>query len=269
MNGMVSVPLDEVNSQRLLALPNYGAMAGASPKRLALSLHSVQALAAASWPIRLTCGLVVVLLHLLVAVVGLSASTHPVTPPKQPVVAVRWVAAPEPADRQVPPVSQPQKRTLPPTATPVARPAVKPKPKPKPLVKSPSRVVAPAEAHPQRQERRSPAMAPAKAVASTEPQAVPIREPQYQSATLRNPAPSYPPLSRRFGEQGSVMLRVLVSATGEPLQVELLSSSGHARLDAAARKMVAKWRFIPAQQGQEKIQAWVRVPVVFQLRRKT
>ena len=270
MNSMVSVPLDEVNSQRLLALPNYGAMAGASPKRLALSLHSVQALAAASWPIRLTCGLVVVLLHLLVVVVGLSGSTNPVTPPKQPVVAVRWMAAPEPAERQTPPVSQPQKRTPPPTATPVARPAVKPKPKP--LVKSPSRVVAPAEAHPQRQESRSPAMAPAKAVASTKPSAapaVPIREPQYQSATLRNPAPSYPPLSRRFGEQGSVMLRVLVSATGEPLQVELLSSSGHARLDAAARKMVAKWRFIPAQQGQEKIQAWVRVPVVFQLRRKT
>lgn len=270
MNSMVSVPLDEVNSQRLLALPNYGAMAGASPKRLALSLHSVQALASASWPIRLTCGLVVVLLHLLVAVVGLSASTNPVTPPKPSVVAVRWMAAPEPAERQAPPVSQPQKSMPPAKVVPVARPAVKPKPKP--IVKSPSKVVSPTEAHPQRQERRSPAMAPAKAVASTKPSAapaVPIREPQYQSATLRNPAPSYPPLSRRFGEQGSVMLRVLVSATGEPLQVELLSSSGYARLDAAARKMVAKWSFIPAQQGQEKIQAWVRVPVVFQLRRKT
>lgn len=272
MNSMVSVPLDEVNSRRLLALPNYRTEGGVSPRQMAPSHRRVQALASASWPIRLTCGLVVVLLHLLVVVVGLSGSTNSVTPPKQPVVAVRWMAAPEPAERQTPPVSQPQKRTPPPTATPVARPAVKQKPKPKPLVKSPSRVVVPAEAHPQRQESRSPAMAPVKAVASTKPSAapaVPIREPQYQSATLRNPAPSYPPLSRRFGEQGSVMLRVLVSATGEPLQVELLSSSGHARLDAAARKMVAKWRFIPAQQGQEKIQAWVRVPVVFQLRRKT
>ena len=270
MNSMVSVPLDEVNSQRLLALPNYGAMARASPKRGALSLHSVQALASASWPIRLTCGLVVVLLHLLVAVVGLSASTNPVTPPKPSVVAVRWMAAPEPAERQAPPVSQPQTSIPPAKVVPVARPAVKPKPKP--IVKSPSRVVAPAEARPLPQASRPAAALPVKAVASTKPSAapaVPIREPQYQSATLRNPAPSYPPLSRRFGEQGSVMLRVLVSATGEPLQVELLSSSGHARLDAAARKMVAKWSFIPAQQGQEKIQAWVRVPVVFQLRRKT
>ena len=270
MNSMVSVPLDEVNSQRLLALPNYGAMAGASPKRGALSLHSVQALASASWPIRLTCGLVVVLLHLLVVVVGLSGSTNPVTPPKPSVVAVRWMAAPEPAERQAPPVSQPQTSIPPAKVVPVARPAVKPKPKP--IVKSPSRVVAPAEARPLPQASRPAAALPVKAVASTKPSAapaVPIREPQYQSATLRNPAPSYPPLSRRFGEQGSVMLRVLVSATGEPLQVELLSSSGHARLDAAARKMVAKWSFIPAQQGQEKIQAWVRVPVVFQLRRKT
>ena len=270
MNSMVPVPLDEVNSHRLLALPNYGAMAGASPKRGALSLHSVQALASASWPIRLTCGLVVVLLHLLVAVVGLSASTNPVTPPKPSVVAVRWMAAPEPAERQAPPVSQPQTSIPPAKVVPVARPAVKPKPKP--IVKSPSRVVAPAEARPLPQASRPAAALPVKAVASTKPSAapaVPIREPQYQSATLRNPAPSYPPLSRRFGEQGSVMLRVLVSATGEPLQVELLSSSGYARLDAAARKMVAKWSFIPAQQGQEKIQAWVRVPVVFQLRRKT
>lgn len=127
---------------------------------MAPSHRRVQTLASASWPIRLTCGLVVVLLHLLVAVVGLSASTHPVTPPKRPVVAVRWMAAPEPADRQAPPVSQPQKSTPPAKVVPVARPAVKQKPKPKPIVKSPSRVVVPAEAHPQRQESRSPAMAP-------------------------------------------------------------------------------------------------------------
>ena len=270
MNSMVSVPLDEVNSQRLLALPNYRTEGGVSPRQMAPSHRRVQTLAAASWPIRLTCGLVVVLLHLLVAVVGLSASTNPVTPPKPSVVAVRWMAAPEPAERQAPPVSQPQTSIPPAKVVPVARPAVKPKPKP--IVKSPSRVVAPAEARPLPQASRPAAALPVKAVASTKPSAapaVPIREPQYQSATLRNPAPSYPPLSRRFGEQGSVMLRVLVSATGEPLQVELLSSSGYARLDAAARKMVAKWSFIPAQQGQEKIQAWVRVPVVFQLRRKT
>ncbi len=270
MNSMVSVPFDEVNSQRLLALPNYRTEGGVSPRQMAPSHRRVQTLAAASWPIRLTCGLVVVLLHLLVAVVGLSASTNPVTPPKPSVVAVRWMAAPEPAERQAPPVSQPQTSIPPAKVVPVARPAVKPKPKP--IVKSPSRVVAPAEARPLPQASRPAAALPVKAVASTKPSAapaVPIREPQYQSATLRNPAPSYPPLSRRFGEQGSVMLRVLVSATGEPLQVELLSSSGHARLDAAARKMVAKWSFIPAQQGQEKIQAWVRVPVVFQLRRKT
>ncbi len=270
MNSMVSVPFDEVNSQRLLALPNYRTEGGVSPRQMAPSHRRVQTLAAASWPIRLTCGLVVVLLHLLVAVVGLSASTNPVTPPKPSVVAVRWMAAPEPAERQAPPVSQPQTSIPPAKVVPVARPAVKPKPKP--IVKSPSRVVAPAEARPLPQASRPAAALPVKAVASTKPSAapaVPIREPQYQSATLRNPAPSYPPLSRRFGEQGSVMLRVLVSATGEPLQVELLSSSGYARLDAAARKMVAKWSFIPAQQGQEKIQAWVRVPVVFQLRRKT
>lgn len=43
-----------------------------------------------------------------------------------------------------------------------------------------------------------------------------------------------------------MLLRVLVSPAGEALAVELLTSSGYPRLDAAARKMVAKWRFIPA-----------------------
>ena len=274
MNGMVSVPRDEVTRPQVLALPlpDCGLAGDASPRRVALSERCGLALSSAPWPIQLASGLVVVLLHLLVAEVLLRSPADPLSPPKPPVVAVRWMAAPQPAERQTPPVSQPPERTPPPQVAPMAQPAIKSKPKPKPIIKSTPRAEAPAEARPPPQASRPLAAAPVKEGVSTKPQAIPampIREPQYQSASLRNPAPSYPPLSRRFGEQGSVMLRVLVSATGEPLRVELVASSGYARLDAAARNMVAKWSFIPAQQGQEKVQAWVRVPVVFQLRRKS
>jgi protein TonB len=42
-------------------------------------------------------------------------------------------------------------------------------------------------------------------------------------------------------------------------------SSGHARLDEAAREAVGRWRFVPAKQGTRALAAWVLVPVRFAL----
>jgi protein TonB len=46
--------------------------------------------------------------------------------------------------------------------------------------------------------------------------------------------PLYPPESRRRGEQGLVVLLVLVEADGQPSEIKLEQSSGHDRLDQAA-----------------------------------
>ena len=89
---------------------------------------------------------------------------------------------------------------------------------------------------------------------------------RYDAAYLRNPAPAYPPLSRRLNEQGKVLLRVEVSADGQPLTIELKQSSGFVRLDDAARKAVAQWRFVPARQGEAAVVSWVEVPVQFSLK---
>ncbi len=234
-----------------------------------------------SWPTRLLCGGVVLLLHLLLAWGLWQPTPAPLQLPQPEVVSVRWLAeppAPTPAATPAPPVAVRQPPPPPVVQPPVVQQAVKPRPvATKPKVKSSPppkaerrpRPVPSTPVAPPRTANPVPATVPSPVNSVPAPAAQPLREPQYQSASLRNPAPSYPPLSRRFGEQGEVMLRVLVSPAGEALQVELLASSGHRRLDEAARKMVAKWRFIPAQRGQEKIQAWVRVPVVFQLRRKS
>ena len=48
-----------------------------------------------------------------------------------------------------------------------------------------------------------------------------------------NPAPRYPPLSRRMGEQGRVLLRVHVSTGGSAMEVALHKTSGFDRLDRA------------------------------------
>ena len=86
------------------------------------------------------------------------------------------------------------------------------------------------------------------------------------AAYLRNPAPTYPMAARRAGEQGTVMLRVLVTTEGLPARVDLQKSSGSAHLDRAAIETVKGWRFKPARRGNEAVEGWVDVPVVFNLR---
>lgn len=89
--------------------------------------------------------------------------------------------------------------------------------------------------------------------------------PRFDADYLENPNPAYPALSRRLGEQGKVMLRVLVEASGVPSQVDVRASSGFARLDKSAVAAVKRWKFIPARQGHEAVPAWVMVPIVFSL----
>ncbi|MBI4740076.1 MAG: energy transducer TonB [Betaproteobacteria bacterium] len=74
-------------------------------------------------------------------------------------------------------------------------------------------------------------------------------------------------MSRRLGEEGKVILRVRVGAQGASLAVDIRQSSGHPRLDEAARAAVEKWRFVPARQGGEAVEATVLVPLHFTLDR--
>jgi periplasmic protein TonB len=58
--------------------------------------------------------------------------------------------------------------------------------------------------------------------------------------------PDYPPVSRRLGEQGTVVLEVLVDASGHAVEAKVVQSSGFARLDDAAIAGVkANYRFVP------------------------
>jgi protein TonB len=92
-----------------------------------------------------------------------------------------------------------------------------------------------------------------------------VLPPQFDADYLQNPEPEYPVLSRRLGEEGRVLLRVLVMADGRPDRLELRQSSGHPRLDQVAMDTVRRWRFSPARKGAELLAAWVLVPLRFQL----
>jgi protein TonB len=71
--------------------------------------------------------------------------------------------------------------------------------------------------------------------------------------------------ARRRGEQGTVMLRVFVTTDGLPSRVNIETTSGSSALDAAALDAVKTWRFVPARQGGQAVEAWVLVPIVFRL----
>ncbi len=112
---------------------------------------------------------------------------------------------------------------------------------------------------------------PAPVVVAPPPQpapvaAAPVIPPNFNADYLDNPPPVYPALSRRMGEQGKVMLRVLVNAKGTADKVELRSSSGSGRLDDAALDSVKRWRFVPAKQGDQPVAAWVLIPITFSLK---
>jgi protein TonB len=117
-------------------------------------------------------------------------------------------------------------------------------------------------------------LAPAAAAAAVEVSttvapapAQPLTAPRFDAAYLHNPAPQYPPEARRSREQGSVMLRVRVSHEGAAMEVSIEHSSGYPRLDESAMSAVKRWRFVPARRGSDPVEAWVLVPVDFELRR--
>ena len=159
----------------------------------------------------------------------------------------------------------------PPQAEPQKPPAPTELPKPKPVVNRAMRVPEPLPVLAAPAEAPSPVVAPPPAppapieVAAPPAPPAPVTAPIYNADYLDNPSPQYPPQSRRLGEQGRVLLRVLVSARGTADEVQVRKTSGFGRLDDAARDAVRRWKFVPAMRGAEAVQAWVLIPISFRL----
>lgn len=81
-----------------------------------------------------------------------------------------------------------------------------------------------------------------------------------------NITPEYPPTSKRLGEQGRVLVRVLILENGSAGEVQVVQSSGYPRLDAAAVEHVQRdWRFVPARLDGRAIATWGRFGVTFKI----
>ncbi|OQW69466.1 MAG: hypothetical protein BVN34_03885 [Proteobacteria bacterium ST_bin12] len=209
----------------------------------------------------------VVLAH--IGVIYLLVTQKPLTkietPPVKPMM-VSLIAPPAPEPELVP-VIEPLK--------PQVKPIIKPKKvveKIKPIETPAERVVEATLEQPIVEEAPAAPIEPVKVAEA--PKAPPVVEkvveekvepPRFGVSYLNNPAPDYPATSRRLGEEGRVLMKVLVSADGAAEDVQIEKSSGSERLDDAAMKAVKRWRFIPAKKNNQALSAYVIVPVKFSL----
>jgi protein TonB len=220
-------------------------------------VHYTSRYGAVQRPARFTGAAVVVALHaaLIAALwqlepVRSALSTAPimvslVTPPHEKVEAPPKPLPPKPRVQRIEPL-----RTPPVITAEAPAPYTAPPPPPEPAPAPPVEV----------------APAPVAAVAPPAPAPAPVIPPRFNADYLNNPPPAYPPLARRMGEEGKVVLRVFVNDRGLPEDVQVRTSSGSNRLDGTAQETVKQWKFIPARRGETPVGAWVLVPISFSLR---
>lgn len=80
--------------------------------------------------------------------------------------------------------------------------------------------------------------------------------------------PAYPSSAIRRGVSGTVVVRALVSESGEVIDAEVVNSPDpYKSLDRAAIAAVKRWRFQPASRGGKAIRSWYSVPLDFTLKK--
>lgn len=101
---------------------------------------------------------------------------------------------------------------------------------------------------------------------NTAAQGVPkVELPSSDADYLHNPKPPYPPLSKRLGEQGKVVVRTLIGVDGTAQKAEIRQSSGFDRLDQAALATALRWRYVPGKRAGVPEAMWFNVPFSFVL----
>ena len=177
---------------------------------------------------------------------------------------------PAPPAPPTPPAPPPPKPAPPkPSPTPPKPRVAKPTPAPEPMpvaIADPTPAPAAPVGVVEPQPAAKPVEAPvAAAPAPAAPPAPAIVQPSSDASHLNNPKPVYPAVSKRLGEQGKIVLRVLIGADGIPQKVEIKQSSGFERLDRQAVDTVTRWRFVPGTRNGVPEAMWYLQPINFVL----
>ncbi len=211
----------------------------------------------------------------LIAFVLSGALEKPHTEVEPPPVIVQLLT-PEPPLKLEPPTPEPPKpKPQPPKPEPV-----KPQPRPEPpRPEQPKPEPAKPEVRPEPVKIEAPATAVAPAPTPVAPPAPPAPPPPPAPSVAKpsartevsisasyaaaNRKPEYPKMSLRLGEQGTVVLTVMVKSDGSAGDVEVKSTSGFTRLDRAAADAVKTWRFNPATIDGKAVDKSYEVPITF------
>jgi protein TonB len=166
--------------------------------------------------------------------IALTAPPVPAPPKPQPPPPV-----PQPKVETPPPQPKPEPKSEPPPKAEMTIPAPKPEPPPPPPVAKP--VVIPQPKPPT--------------------EYVSVTQPNY----ARRSEPIYPEQSRRWHQEGVVVLALFINESGTLDKVEIVKSSGFQLLDAAAVKAMKQSRFAPAMDGVIPIRSRAEATVTFRL----
>ena len=150
--------------------------------------------------------------------------------------------------------SVPAATAAPPAAAPPVEPAPTPLPEPT-LPPTPAPVPA---------ERIAPTAPPVPTrVAIREGSLVALEDADTPPRIAKIVKPFYPPFALQARIGGIVVLRVLVSEQGAPLQIEVTRRVG-AGLTEAAVEAVRRWTFEPARKSGMRVRTWMVIPIPFE-----
>jgi protein TonB len=190
--------------------------------------------------------------HAVILLLVMLPMTVPVTRPAVTQIVARWIEpTPPPETFPEPPPPKPEPHHA--RATPVH-------------VQTPPPSTAPSDV-PALPTQIAETPAPSEGIGQPAPQSTDIgNSGRTQALAYASPMQTrYPPAAAHAREEGTVTLRVLVDEHGAPQRVEIMRSSGHARLDASAKESVGHARFRPVMRDGVAVSAWGIVPIAFRL----
>lgn len=187
------------------------------------------------------------------------AMSYKLIPPPQEAVTLMVNLINPPKKEEPPPPPEPPKPPPPKKVELVKeKPVVQPKLQPLPVLVAQAPVTSSAEPvapPPPMEAVKEPAPLPEPVVEAPPKPAGPVHLSELSLGCPERSEPSYPPASRRTGEQGQVKLRVELDEEGRIATVKVVASSGHSRLDNAGVNAVKNWRCNAATRDGKAVRA--------------
>jgi len=145
-------------------------------------------------------------------------------------------------------------------APPKAEPERKPAPAPEPtaIMSLPEASLAVDKPAPSKPEAKAP---PAKPQAEEPPvkagDIVPLQSVDVEPQLIKSVQPVYPDSARRFRVEGTVVINLLISETGEVIDARTVRGiKGYPAFEKSAESAVRKWRFRPATKNGVPVKVW-------------